>query len=127
LNLTLELTGLSFRKDELDKLIEEQVKNSLPAGYEFKPEGLSSNFRLKSTEKTGAVIFEVNVEIKMLPQIDSPEIISRLVGKKPSIGQSYLSQLPNVVDSKIVLHPNIWGRLTTFPRLAKNIQIKVVE
>lgn len=123
--LQLEFSALTYKEEEFKNLIENQIQGTIPAGFEFKKEESEINFELVKVEENGSAIFTATLRANLLPKLDLEEIKANIAGKYPEVGKFYLDNLPNVVDFEAEIRPRLPGKLQTFPRLAKNIQIEI--
>ena len=53
------------------------------------------------------------------------QIRKDLRGKKPELGEFYLSSLSNLAGYEVAITPSLPQRIKTFPRVLKNIEIEV--
>jgi len=125
LALELEFSALTYDEEEFRNLIENQIQDTIPSGFEFKKEESEIDFDLVEVEEDGRVTFTAVLRANLLPKLDLEEIRANITGKYPEVGELYLNSLPNVVGFEAEIKPHFPRRLQTFPRLTKNIQIEV--
>jgi len=125
LNLKINFTALTFSEKDFQQLAEEEVKKAIPPGFEYKPEEAETKFTFKNVTKEGAAVFEAYFKTSLFPTLDLEAIKKNLAGKYPEIGKAYLGSFPGVDSYEAKIYPRLPGKLTTFPRLAKNIKIEV--
>ncbi len=125
LTLKIEFSALTYKEEDFKNLIEDQIRETVPSGFEFKREESEINFELIDVEEDGSARFTATLKANLLPQLDLEEIRNNLAGKYPELGELYLDNLPNVAGFEAKITPRLPRRLETFPRLPKNIQIEV--
>lgn len=125
LSLKLKFIAFTYSEDEMRNLIEEVVKDEIPADFEFRQEESKIEFDLKELAEEEIAAFTVRLQANLVPEFDLEKIKKNLVGKYPLFGKTYLENLPNVVGAEIKIRPPLPARLLTFPRIAKNINIEV--
>jgi len=125
LKVKMVFTALSFSEEDFQKLIEEEIKKTVPEGFEYKPEESETSFTLKNITKEGKVIFDAHFRASLFPILDLEAIKNNLTGKRPGIGQAYLGSLPQVNSYEVRIYPRFPDKIATFPRLAKNIKIEI--
>lgn len=125
LTLKLKASGLSFKEAEFKNLIEEEVKAAVPEGFEYKPDEDEVEFKLNKMTDEGAALFAAYFKTKLIPLYNLEEIKSNLTGKHVVVGKAYLDNLSHVGSFDAKITPNLAGRLAFFPRLSKNIKIKI--
>ncbi|MGB9706797.1 MAG: baseplate J/gp47 family protein [Microgenomates group bacterium] len=125
LKLRLKFTALGFSEEEFQKLVEEEILKAVPEGFEYKPEESETSFSLKSVTKEGVAVYSTHFKTSLFPKFDLEAIRNNLAGKYPEIGRAYLGTLPSVDSFEIKITPRFPARLTTFPRIAKNIKIEM--
>lgn len=125
LALELKFSALTYDEEEFRNLIENQIQDTIPSGFEFKKEESKIDFELVEVEEDGRATFTAALRANLLPKLDLEEIRANITGKYPEVGELYLNSLPNVVGFEAKITPHFPRRLQTFPRLTKNIQIEV--
>jgi hypothetical protein len=125
LSLKSKFSALTYKEEDFKGLVEDQIRETVPSGFEFKKEESEISFDLVEVEEDGSARFTATLKANLLPKIDLEEIRKNLAGKYPELGELYLDNLPNVVGFEAKITPHLPRRLETFPRLAKNIQIEV--
>jgi len=125
LNLKLKFEGLSFRESEFKDLVAQKIKDSVPVGFEYKPEENEVSFKLDKVAKNGQALFSTYFKTKLIPTYNLEEIRNNLTGKSLMVGQTYLSSLPHIDYFQVEIKPPLPPRLVVFPRVSKNIKIEV--
>jgi len=125
LNLKISFTALTFSEKDFQQLAEEEIKKTIPPGFEYKPEETETKFTFKSVTKEEVAVFDAYFKASLFPTLDLEAIKKNLAGKYPEIGKAYLGSLPQVDSYEAKIYPRFPGRLATFPRLAKNIKIEI--
>ncbi len=123
LSLSSKISALAYKEEDFKNLIEDQIRETVPSGFEFKREESEISFELIDVEEDGSARFTSLLKANLLPKLDLEEIKKNLAGKYPELGELYLDNLPNVVGFEAKITPHFPRRLETFPRLARNIQI----
>lgn len=124
LTLKLKSSALIYTEEELRDLIEDKVTESISEGFEYDPEETEFSFDLGEVDEDGRVTFETHLNVNLTPQLDLEQIKRNLAGKQLVIGKAYLSNLPKVIGFEATVTPQLPGRLGTFPRITKRIEIK---
>lgn len=127
LELGVKFSALSYQKAELNSFVKEKIKDAVSSGFEFKEEESEISFELSEVIDEEKVLFIASFKADLWPKIDQDQIRNNLRGKKPDIGEYYLSRLPNISGYKITFTPQLPPRLKTFPRVLKNIKIEVIS
>lgn len=126
LKMKMKISALSYSEDDFTQMIQNQVNQSVPAGFEYKTEESETNFTLKEIAKDGVAIFTVRYKVKLISKLDLDIIRKNLSGKYLDIGRSYLESLPEVDSADFEITPTLPIKINTFPRIVKNIKIEVV-
>ncbi|RJR26883.1 hypothetical protein C4561_03855 [candidate division WWE3 bacterium] len=101
LSKSTEVEGLVYMKSNLDKLLDELLKEFVPEGYELSDKerevnvevlGNSSNSVLSSTEAD----IQVTLKTFVVPAINEEEIKQNLLGKSPEEAQKILGGISNI-------------------------------
>jgi hypothetical protein len=128
-DLTLELKvrakGLSVDKEELDRLIGEQIKPQIPAGYT----SIASQEQTMAVKKAdkNSVLFDVSITARVLPEYNIGEIVDYIKGKYPVKAQDYLKGLPAVSEIEVAIRPKLPEFIATFPRIDNHIEVSVQD
>jgi len=123
LDLSLQLTALSFAKEDLDSLLFHVLSDQVPDNFELRPTDLETEIKDVEASDEEAE-FEVQVKAELLPRYDIDELTESLVGKYPQVAEETLSSLPNFARAVIEISPKLPGKLGTLPRLKENIEIE---
>lgn len=115
---------MTYTQDHVNHLIEKQLLDSAPEGYQFLPTQSSLEIIRSSTLTDNTVKVTATAQAKMTPILDDHEVINNLRGRFPSVTEDYFQQLPGFDRVEIDIQPK-WlpDMLKTFPRLEKNITI----
>ena len=101
LSKSTEVEGLAYMRSNLDKLLDELLKEFVPEGYEISDKerevnvevlGNSSNSVLSSTEAD----IQVTLKTFVVPSINEEEIKQSLLGKTPEEAQKILGGVSNI-------------------------------
>jgi len=125
LALKSKFSALTYKEEDFKSLVEDQIRETVPSGFEFKREESEIDFDLIDVKEDGEARFKAILKANLLPKLDLEEIRKNLAGKYPELGELYLDNLPNVVGFEAKITPHLPRRLETFPRLVKNIQMEV--
>lgn len=127
-NLSLDLkvrgSALVLSRDDLLLVIEKQISDAVPAGYQAKREEITPSLIVKEQAKDGSLLFNVNVSANLLPKLEVEEVASNIKGKSPEVARDYLSRLPGYADAEIVLYPAFVAKFLTLPRFEKKIHLE---
>ena len=124
LDLSLELTALSFAKEDLDSLLFHVLSDQIPDNFKLRPTDLETEIKdVEASDKEAE--FEVQVKAELLPRYDIDELTESLVGKYPQLAEKTLSSLPNFTRAVIEISPKLPGKLGTLPRLKENIEVEI--
>jgi hypothetical protein len=123
LSLKIELRGLVFKEEDLNKLIEERLKPKIPSGFILGKEK-EVNFSYQESDEKEQ-IFEAKVKASLYPQINEEEVKKELKGKRPLAAMDYLKLLPSVEDCEIEVSPKMPDFLLTLPHREERIKIEV--
>ncbi len=124
LTMKLRLTTLKFLNEDLLLLVQKDITSETPENFVTAPD--SSQITISEAQvEDGLASVTANLKTRLLPQINSQEIISNLLGKKPATIENYLKSLPNFARVQISLSPILpkgWG---AFPRRSQNINLEI--
>lgn len=125
LSLEIEFSALAYRQEELQALIDEEIKQLLPAGFDYSPQENDYEFSLQEVTAENIAVFSVAFKTKLVPQVDADQIRRDLAGKKPLLAKQYLENIPNVRAVDISYYPKLPTALITMPRIQKNITVNI--
>jgi len=124
LEVELKITALVFSENDFEDLIKEEIMASVPTEFDYDSSQKETNFELEDVEDD-VYTFKVQFKADLKPKFNLEEIKNNLVGKKPAIGKTYLSNLSHVVSFEAKITPRLPAGLVTFPRMAEKIDIGV--
>ncbi len=123
LDLSMHFTALSFHDNDLLSLLEKNIAPSVPSGFEFKRENVTTQIGEFTKKKDGTLNVTVDFSVNLLPNVNTEEIKKNLLGKSLSEADTYLRSLGNIAGYEI----NFGRRLPfgkNLPRLKQNISIE---
>ncbi len=122
-NLTADVTALAFNLNQMNELVFERVKQTVPENKKVLG-GLSQNlsYRLKSVDLPAASgVILANYSSVMVYELDLSGLKEKLTGKSRSKVQEILLSRPEVEAVEMILAPS-WQN--SFPLLKSRIEIK---
>ncbi len=124
LDAKLEYTALSYKKTDLDLLLQQAIKEKIPDNYEVSQ---SSEIEIEPAvlNKDNTATIEVTFKAKLVPKLDFTSVKTNLKGRYPHLVQEYLSSLPGFIKADITITPNLPKSLKTLPRITKNIIVEI--
>jgi len=125
LKLQVRTTALSFQEDEFKQLAEVEIRSLVPSDFDYDPAKTEIDFEPKTSSQKGVFAFQAGFKADLVPKLNLEEIKKNLLGKKPVIGKTYLSNLPNVSSFEAQISPQFPQSIATFPRLLKRINIEL--
>ncbi len=124
LSLGLKVTGVAADKEKLLEYAKALLKDKTPPGFVLRDSQIGFKFTFVE-HKDGLYSYKVTINANFLPQINSDELIGKVLGKTLAAAESYLKSTPGYVHAQIKVNPAL-GFLTTLPHVRKNITIDVV-
>ncbi len=125
LALKSEFSILTYDPQELKNLIEDKIKELIPAGFEYRDQGEAMAFSLKNVTKDGVAIFNLDIKTQLIPQLDLGNIGKNIAGKRPDWVQQYFTNQPEIEGAAIKIRPAWLGPLATLPHVVKKIKIEI--
>ncbi len=126
LNLELSLLGLSFKKEDLIKLLGEKIKDELTKGFEINLSGFETEV-IETKETDSKLQVDIIVKAKLNPKLLTEDIQRNLAGQNIEKAKEYLFTLPNLKKARIEIYPSFLGSLKTLPQKSQNIKIQIKE
>ncbi len=126
LSLTISVKGALISKKELFEFAKEKLKDKVASGYILREEQVDVTFRMIGS-KEGRFEFAGNFLVNLLPEIKTEEIAKKIAGRYPKVAENYLATIPGYTRAEIRIKPKLVGRLSTLPRITKNITIEITS
>ena len=124
LSLDLSLEGLTVIKNDLFELTQQILKDKIPSSYVLRDEQVTYDFELKERDEN-LFVFDYRIIANLLPEVKAEEIAKQIAGKYPGSAQEYLTSISGFTRAEVKLSPKFPGRLSTLPRVVKNITVEV--
>ncbi len=126
LNLTVHFKGTAFEDKDLKQIVGKLVTTQVPEGFEFDLNGTETQAEVsKLDSKTGQVIFAARFKAKLIPKLDTSQIVNKIKGKSATEAANTLKSMDNVLGSEITFSPNLPTFLQRLPLFSKNIKVEV--
>jgi hypothetical protein len=125
LNLTVKLTGTSYKDGDLKSIVSKLVQVEVPQGYELDLSQTETQADVSKAEKDGRLIFSAKFKAKLMPKFDIEQLKKDIAFKSTSQAADRLRQIENVIGSQIDYSPDLPGPFERLPFLTKNIEIEV--
>jgi hypothetical protein len=122
LNLSINSVGVAINKKDFFDFINNSLSNQMPSGFILRDDQLTARFELVEN-KESKYVFDVFVEVNLLPKINIDEIREKIKGKSKSVVNKYLETVPGYTRADIKFIPMFPGKLNTLPHIPKNISI----
>lgn len=112
---------------ERNTIFDYSEKHLVPQGSSINRENLKINFKNAKAKNERDVEAELNIEARILPQVNIEEVTSKISGKSFKEAESLLLAIPNITSVKITFSPNLPFLPKVFPRINKNIKIEILD
>lgn len=124
LNLELELSGLTYNKQDIELLISDRSNASIPTGYTKTSIPIEVTTSEEEELDNGEISLLANIKIKLLPQINESELKTALAGDTTSELTSTLKELTGFSRAEAKITPS-WlpPRLSTVSKNPNNITL----
>ncbi len=123
LQLTVEATGMSIMRHDLDQIVSEQITLVTPEGYsQFKQPDYKFNIGTTDGKKTTIAI---DVSTELLPEINEKELIHSIIGKPQSEAMRYIKSNASISDATITLVPEFLSWIKILPHVESNIRLSI--
>jgi hypothetical protein len=128
----VEVEGLVYMKDELDRLLDSLVKEFVPQGYVLSSKdrqinvevlGSSSNSVLTSTEAD----IQVTLKTFVVPDISEENIKKDLAGKSTAEAEKILGSIQNIKTYEFNLNRGFIPFFNTVPKKLEKIKVEIVK
>ncbi|PIU03270.1 hypothetical protein COT44_04345 [Candidatus Shapirobacteria bacterium CG08_land_8_20_14_0_20_39_18] len=116
LKLTIKVSAMFYKQDDLYPLLLQALADSIPAGYESKKEDLKSEFQLVKKNDDGSITFNDKVTSNLIPKIDITQLVKTIEGKSKIQAMDLLkSNVPGFTSVQITIKPSF---LAAFQRIS---------
>ena len=129
LTQTISSKGLVYKREDIDAMIEELVKDLIPEGFELSDQEKEVNIEILG-ESTDTVLsfneadIQLSVKSFVIAKVDEESLREQLNGKTLPEAQDIIRKIQNVKNFSINIYPNVQF-LNAMPRNKENIEIKV--
>ena len=97
--LTMNISGIAYKEEDLNNLLEEEIASLVPPGFEFNKEASKIDIEEAVSYEEGKTVFMAKIKAFLLPKIPVEEIKRNLVGKDLSAAKIYLKGVENVAGA----------------------------
>ncbi len=122
LDLSINLKGVAVNEKDFFDFINASLKDQIPSGYVLRSDQVKVRFDLQDVDDEN-YLFDVFIEVNLLPQIEVNEIKEKIKGKSKNIVEKYLETVSGFSRAEIKFTPVLPGKLNTLPHLSKNINV----
>lgn len=120
---TVTYTGFVYTESDVEDFVKTQLKKNTQE-KDATPEGVS--YEIKNIkQKDEAITATLQMKGFFLPKLDTKKVTDSISGKSFTEAKTTLSQLPQVTDSSITLHPSLPFIPSLLPRLSSNITLVI--
>lgn len=124
LEADVKSSGFAFRKDDLDRFVDELIKLNLEKEDNFLKESLSLNYDLKSVNlDSGQLILEVTIQVKTYKEINEIDLKKALLGQELKEAEMLLGGLEEISSFEIRNRPFFKKKL---PEQIEKLQVILV-
>lgn len=116
-----KISNISFKKEEVEKFIEQFILSQIPQGELIFKESLEIEYLPEIIDfDLGKITTSLNFSVKIYPEIDLRSLKSALIGKSLTETEIFLKNHPKIIRTKIHLSP-FW--LRSIPKNIEKIEI----
>lgn len=102
LEMTMLFKGLVYKDSDFASLLEKQIIDNIPSGYEYRPDQTSLKvIQMDASSADGVYSFKAEFKAKLYPVLNIEEIKKEIAGKKTTELEDYFKQLTNVAGFEI--------------------------
>lgn len=122
--ITVAITGISFRDEDVASLFADLVTANVPSGYALRSSGETIHAKNIKIQKDGTIAVVIEYQGAALPVFDLPAIKAKLAGKTIPQAQEILKGISGVGGVEIgTVTKSLWGQ--KLPAKSGNIAISV--
>lgn len=125
LNLTISYRGTAFDDSDLKTIVSKLVNTKVPDGFLLDLSDTETQADVSKLEKDGKLIFLAKFKAKLLPKIDSNQVINKIKGKSLNEATDIIKSMDNVLGSEITFSPKLPIFLQRIPFLGRNIKLDI--
>lgn len=125
LSLTLKLTALTFKGEDLTNLAKKEDANT-PAGYTLDRDRSQIKIEQASADKNGDIAASAIISSYFLPEMDLEKIKSDIAGKSYTVIAKSLSAISTIGGVEIIRENSLPFLNESLPLNRKNIEIRIV-
>lgn len=123
-SITLAISGISFRDEDIASLFTDLVAANVPSGYTLRSSGQRVNATNVKLQKDGSIKLNIEYQGQALPTFDLSAIRSKLAGKSLTQAPEELKAIAGVGGVEIgKVTRSLWSK--NFPVMPGNISISV--
>lgn len=123
LNLKVEFTTYAYKKDDVKKILDKNLKNKIPHGYFLDQNSIKLVLK-NSKEITNGYNLTFAYEVRAIPKINLQETSNKIKGVLVKNLDKYLLS-DEVKSYSVKITPDLPGVFNTLPHRAENIKIKL--
>lgn len=127
LNLELEAAGITYQKQDIEKLVNEKIQEAIPEGWERVDEPIEVDTS-SSTQEDNSVLLDTIVKVKLIPKVDKAKLKTQIKSKSPQtqILKPIFEKISGYERAEVKITPE-WlpPRLRKIPRNPKNITLNI--
>lgn len=125
LSSTLSVQIMTYKKSDLDQIIQSLVGDSIPSDFTYAPTQSTINIKQVESNSDDSLTITATAAVQISPDLQPADIAATIKGRYPSYTESYFKSLPGFTKVEIDIRPKLPPRLRTFPRVDSNITIEV--
>ncbi|MBI2611817.1 hypothetical protein HYW54_03675 [Candidatus Gottesmanbacteria bacterium] len=125
LKLSGDLTGIAYKKDDLNAISKAYLAENVPTGYNFSPDRARLSARNIEINDDGTVKVSANLRTSLLPDVSLDEIRRQISGKTIEEVQEYLAGRDQIVGVELNIDTPFPFEKEKLPRNVENIKITI--
>ncbi len=128
LEMTMLFKGLVYKDSDFASLLEKQIIENIPSGYEYRPDQTSLKvIQMDASSSDGIYSFKAEFKAKLYPELNIEEIKKEIAGKKTSSLEGYFKQLTNVAGFEIEFKTPLSLFQSNLPKNISKIDIVITS
>jgi len=122
-DVTMKIDGYTYKKGDVEKLLENVATASIPEGYELKDNTRDTRTDLVSLSKEGVLTFNAVSRVSIIPTIDSASIGKQILGKQEDAARKTILDNNKIFDVSFEYSVRMPGPFITLPHKQENITV----
>lgn len=126
LSMTADINALAMNETDYQNVVAAVLQSKIPDGFALLSSALQTSIEnVQVSDKTDKITFDAVVTAPLMPKVSETDIVSKIIGKRPSAATETLKSLPHLQSIEMTFSPVLPSILQWVPSSKSHVLVDI--